>query len=172
MEPNGPAERSGLRVGDIILEFNKRKIATSSDLPYVVGPIRSGTVVPVKILRKGKRTTIDVTVGTRNTSGGSVAAAEPAPAETRLGILVEEMTAEMKQKMGVDGLIIKQVSANSPAAEAGLEPGDILVQLGFDEINTIKAFKKIERALPANKPQPVRVIRRGAPLFRSITINK
>jgi len=174
MEPNGPAERSGLKVGDIILKFNGRKIETSSDLPYVVGPVRAGTTVPVKIIRKGKRRTIDVTVGTRDSSNASaVTPASPeAPAKTRLGLVIEGMTSEMKRTAGVEGVVIKQVVANSPAAEAGLEAGDILVQLGFDEVNSVKRFKRIERSLPANKPQPVRVIRRGAPLFRSITINK
>ncbi|MGH1440417.1 MAG: DegQ family serine endoprotease [Cellvibrionaceae bacterium] len=174
MEPNGPAERSGLKVGDIILTFNGRDIATSSDLPYVVGPVRAGSTVPVKIIRKGKRRTIDVTVGTRDNSGAATvtSSTQPEPAETRLGLVVEEMTSEMKRSAGTDGVLIKQVSPNSPAADAGLEPDDILVQLGFDEISSVKRFRKIERSLPVNKPQPVRVIRRGSPLFRSITIDK
>jgi len=174
MEPNGPAERSGLKNGDIILEFNGRDITTSSDLPYVVGPVRAGTTVPVKIIRKGKIRTIDVTVGTRDSSGAAtiLSATPEAPADTRLGLVVEEMTADMKSAVGFEGVIIKQVSANSPAAEAGLAPGDVLVQLGFDEIRSVRQFRKIEKALPANKPQPVRVIRRGSPLFRSITIDK
>lgn len=174
MEADGPAERSGLKVGDIILKFNGRDVATSSDLPYVVGPVRSGTTVPVEIIRKGKKRTIDVTVGTRGKSSPSLSStpAPEAPADTRLGLLVEEMTDEMKRATGVDGVVVKQVSANSPAADAGLEPGDILVQLGFDEIKSVRQFRKIERALPENKPQPVRVIRRGSPLFRSITIDK
>ncbi|MFT6386638.1 MAG: serine protease Do [Cellvibrionaceae bacterium] len=174
MEPNGPAERSGLKVGDIILEFNGREIATSSDLPYVVGPVRAGSVVPVNIIRKGKRRTIDVTVGTRNSSDAAAtpSSAPEVPVDTRLGLVVEEMTADMKSVVGVEGVIIKQVSVNSPAAAAGLEPGDVLVQLGFDEIRSAKQFRKIEKALPVNKPQPVRVIRRGSPLFRSITIDK
>jgi serine protease Do len=174
MEPNGPAERSGLKVGDIILEFNGREIATSSDLPYVVGPVRAGSVVPVNIIRKGKRRSIDVTVGTRNSSDAAAtpSSAPEVPVDTRLGLVVEEMTADMKSVVGVEGVIIKQVSVNSPAAAAGLEPGDVLVQLGFDEIRSAKQFRKIEKALPVNKPQPVRVIRRGSPLFRSITIDK
>lgn len=174
MEPDGPAERSGLKVGDIILEFNGRNIATSSDLPYVVGPVRAGKTVPVEIIRKGKKRTIDVTVGSRDNSGATTvtSSSPPAPADTRLGLVVEEMTPKMKQSVDMDGVVIKQVSANSPAAKAGLEPGDILVQLGFDEISSVKRFRKIERSLPANKPQPVRVIRRGSPLFRSITIDE
>ena len=53
-----------------------------------------------------------------------------------------------------------------------MKPGDILVQLGFDEVDSVKSFRDIEEALPKNKPQPIRVIRRGSPLFRSIVIEE
>jgi serine protease Do len=175
MEPNGPAEKSGLKVGDIILSFNKRDINMSSDLPYVVGPTRAGSKVPVIVMRKGKQVTLTVTVGSRN--GGNDVAAAPSSTgsevgDTRLGLLIEDMTAEMKSAAGIAGVVISQVFANSPAATAGLEPGDIIVQLGFDDVDSVTQFRKIEKSLPANKPQPIRVIRRGAPLFRSIIIEE
>ncbi len=171
MEPNGPAEKSGLVVGDIILEFNGHEITSSSDLPYVVGPVRAGTEVPVKIIRKGKTKNMTVTVGSRDSSGDTISSVNPkASADTRLGLVVEDMTTEMRRSVGVSGVVITQVSANSPAAETGLEPGDVLVQLGFDEVGSVKQFRKIEKSLPVNKPQPVRVIRRGSSLYRSITI--
>lgn len=173
MEPNGPAEKSGLKVGDIILNFNGSNIETSSDLPHAVGPVRAGTKVPVNIIRKGKNKKINVTVGTRN---GEVLASLSTPPdlieETLLGIVVEELSSEVKKSIGMSGVLIKQVSANTPASEAGLEPGDILVQLGFNEVGSVKDFKKIESNLPNNKPQPIRIIRNGSPLFRSIVIEK
>jgi serine protease Do len=173
MEPNGPAEKSGLKVGDIILKFNGRDILTSSDLPYAVGPTRAGSTVSVVIMRKGKKINQDVTVGSRGNSGGEVASSSSDAAKSRLGIIVEGMTSEMREAAGVDGgVVIAQVSPNSPAATAGLAPGDILVQLGFDEVNSVKDFKKIEKSLPSNKPQPIRVIRKGSPLFRSIVIEE
>ncbi len=172
MEPNGPAEKSGLKVGDIILKFNGRSIATSSDLPHAVGPTRAGSTVPVLIMRKGKKVTLDVTVGTRGKANETIAASAPEKVDTRLGLIVEDMTDEIRKSVGVEGVIIKQVSDNSPAAAAGLEPGDILVQLGFDEVDSVKSFRKIEKSLPANRPQPIRVVRRGSPLFRSIIIEE
>lgn len=175
MEPGGPAERSGLKEGDIILEFNGRTISRSADLPYVVGPVRPGTVVPVEILRERKKRSIEVTVGSRANAGEVASNSEPEPikpASTLLGLVVEDMTAEMKRSAGVSGVVITQISANSPAAAAGLEPGDILVQLGFEQVQSVKQFRKVEQSLPVNKPQPVKVVRRGSPIFRSITIEK
>jgi serine protease Do len=170
MEDNGPADKSGLQVGDIILDFNGNKINTSSDLPYVVGPTRAGSTVPVVIMRKGKQLTLDVTVGSRGGKVESTSSTSQSSKESRLGIVVEELPASAKEKIGGDGVVITQVYPDSPAAAAGLQTGDVLVQLGFDEVGSVESFKKIEKKLPANKPQAIRVIRRGSPLFRSILI--
>lgn len=173
MEPNGPAERSGLKVGDIILEFNGRSMATSSDLPHAVGPTRAGSTVPAIVMRKGQRLSIDVTVGTRGKSDEEqVASSQQEAIKSRLGLLVEEIPDEVKESSKVDGVLITNVVKGSPAAKAGLQSGDILVQLGFDEVASVSAFKNIEKSLVTNKPLPIRVVRRGSPLFRSVIITE
>ncbi|MFT6791942.1 MAG: serine protease Do, partial [Cellvibrionaceae bacterium] len=173
IEQGGPAESGGLKVGDIILKFDGRPIETSSDLPYAVGPIRAGSTVEVEIMREGKRKNIDVTVGSRNNSDSTLASGQPNPGNGRLGMSVVDLTIEMQKSTGVnDGVVIESVAPNSPAAKAGLQPGDIVVQLGFDQVESVSSFKEIEKALPTNKPLPIRVIRRGSPLFRSIVIEE
>lgn len=172
MEPSGPAEKSGLKVGDIILTFNGRKMATSSDLPHAVGPTRAGSTVPVVIMRKGKRVNIDVTVGSRGAREAEPLASAKSAIKSRLGLQVEEIPEDVKESQNIEGVLINNVVKDSSAAKAGLQPGDILVQLGFDEVGSVKGFQDIEKALPVNKPLPIRVVRRGSPLFRSIIINK
>jgi len=173
MEQGGPAEASGLKVGDVILEFNGREIATSSDLPYAVGPVRAGSTVDAVIMRKGKKETIDVTVGTRGSDNFQLSQNnQPPPVDSRIGLVVEELSSEVREQVGIDGIGIKDVVADSPAATAGIQAGDILVQLGFDDISSLEDFKRIEEALPINKPQPIRVIRNGTPIFRSLVIEE
>ncbi|MFT4609761.1 MAG: serine protease Do [Cellvibrionaceae bacterium] len=171
MEPNGPAERSGLKVGDIILEFNGRTMATSSDLPYAVGPTRAGSTVSAVVMRKGQRLNIDVTVGTRGkTEEEQVASSQQEAITSRLGLQVEEIPDDVRESNNIAGVLINNVVQDSPAAKAGLQSGDILVQLGFDEVSSVKSFREIEKLLPENKPLPIRVVRRGSPLFRSVII--
>ena len=173
MERGGPAEKSGLKVGDVILEFNGNKIESSSDLPYAVGPVRAGTTVNATIMREQKQKELKVTVGSR--TGESVASLSPRSGtaeSSRLGLLVEPLPAEAKEELGVDGVVIRQVAPDSPAFEAGIQPGDVLVQLGFKDIDSVKAFKRTEKDLATGRPHPIRVIRNGSPIYRSILIEE
>lgn len=173
MEVDGPAEKSGLQVGDVILEFNGQTIRTSSDLPYAVGPTRAGTTVPVTIMRKGKKKEIQVTVGTRSGSKLLGAADKPSPAKaSRLGLAVEPLPQDLQESLNVAGVLVVDVLPDSPAADAGIAQGDVLVQLGFEDVSSVKSYKRLEKSLPANRPHPIRVIRDGSPLFRSIVIDK
>ena len=172
MERGGPAENSGLEVGDVILEFNGRRIDTSSDLPYAVGPIRAGSTVEALVMRKGKKQTLDVTVGTRGEDNFRLSQNTPAPIDSRIGVVVEALSDEIREQVGMDGVVITTIVPDSPADIAGIQEGDVLVQLGFDDVASLDDFNKIEEALPANRPQPIRVIRNGSPLFRSLVIEQ
>lgn len=171
LSPNGPAARSGLQVSDVILSFDNRQVKTSSDLPHIVGPIRPGTTVVATVMRKGKKITLDVTVGSR-THPLTQKNTSTSPQKTRLGIGIQDITQEIQDAIGSGGVMISSIANNSPAERSGLQRGDIIVQLGFEEVASVEDYLKSEEALPSNKPQPIRVIRQGAPLFRSIIIEE
>jgi len=176
LEPGGPADKSGLQVSDIILTFNGRAINTSSDLPHAVGPIRPGSEVSVKIIRKGKRQTLDVTVGKRSSEGVAAVTGgrnnQAGQGGGRLGLVVENLTDAQRHSSGIAGVVIVNIAPDSAAANAGLRVGDIVVQLGFDEIASLTDFVRVQKSLPVNKPQPIRVIRQGNSVFRSIIIKE
>ena len=173
LDPNGPGKKSGLMVSDIILSFNGNTIQQSSDLPHIVGPIKPGTTVPAMVMRKGKEVTLKITIGSR-TNPATVTSVSPEKGkiESRLGVVVLNLNEEQREFVGMDGVVIMEIDPESPAAKAGLQRGDVLVQLGFDDVVSIKQFRKIEKSLSSNKPLPVRVIRKGSPLFRSIILEK
>lgn len=173
LDPNGPGKKSGLRVSDIILSFDGKAIQQSSDLPHIVGPIKPGTTVPATVMRKGKEVTLSITIGSRtNPKAVTSASSQKGKVESRLGVVVLDLNEEQREFVGMDGVVIMEIAPDSPAAKAGLKRGDVLVQLGFDDVASTKQFRKIEKGLSVNKPLPLRVIRKGSPLFRSIVLEK
>ncbi len=173
-DPEGPATKSGLKAGDLIIKFNGHDVHTSSDLPYLVGRTLPKSKVPVVIMRKGKEQTLNVTVGILPVSPEE-AVERPAntpKAETAvdsLGLTVT--TLDRSTRGGAEaGVIVKDVKPDSPAAEAGLQPGDVITQLAFSDIKSVADYNKIVKSLPKNEPHAVRFYRQDRPVFRSIII--
>ena len=87
-------------------------------------------------MRKGQRLNIDVTVGTRGkTEEEQVASSQQEAITSRLGLQVEEIPDDVRESNNIAGVLINNVVQDSPAAKAGIQSGDILVQLGFDEVS-------------------------------------
>ncbi len=175
VEPEGPADRSGIRVGDVIVSFGGFPINESGDLPHVVGRTTPGKSVPVKVMREGKPKTISVEVGTLSGTDEEPETASNTPEVVggRLGLVVDEIDERQKKAWQINGgVVVKQVRRDGPGAHAGLRPGDVIAQLGFSEIDSLEAFEQVEAELPANSLMPVRFFRRGRPAFRTIIIKE
>lgn len=173
VDSEGPAAKSGLKAGDLIIKFNGSDVHTSSDLPYLVGRTPPKSKVPVVIMRKGKEQSLNVTVGMLPVSPAE-AAARPASGTIdnsvdTLGLVVS--TLEQTQRGGADsGVVVREVKPGSPAAEAGIQVGDVITQLAFSDIKSPADYAKIVKKLPKNEPQAIRFYSQGRPVFRSIVI--
>ncbi len=174
LEMGGPADLAGLRVGDVIVAFGEQKIRLSSDLPYAVGRVPPGDSVRAKVIRQGRLLTLDVEVGAlAGTDSPKLAANTPGKQVDRLGLQVAELDKSNKQALRVaTGVVIQHVADGSAAARAGLRSGDVVAQLGFDEVMSLAAYRKILRKLPVGELLPVRFFRDGRPAFRTIIIEK
>jgi len=165
---DGPADKAGLEAGDIIITFDKIDIPTSSDLPHVVGLVEPDSVVPVEIVRNGKRKNIKVRVGGLDADDSFTLAA--GPGETgqggRLGLMVEAATPEMLERYGINGgVVVREVLPDSVGADAGVLPGDIITLVGSSPIKSVAAYEDAVAALKSGSSVPLRLIRRGSPLF-------
>ncbi len=148
VSPSGPAENAGIKSGDVILKFDGKDIAEMRDLPKVVADTPVDKEVPVVILRKGKEETITVKVGRLEDSDKEVASSEQpaqedeAPADTDkvLGLTLREITPEDRASgdLGEDvkGVLIVEVEPGSYAADKGIEPGEVLVEVGQEPVAT------------------------------------
>ncbi|WP_237065577.1 DegQ family serine endoprotease [Microbulbifer guangxiensis] len=175
VQSGAPAAEAGILAGDIITRFDGQKIMESGDLPHVVGQTRPGAEVPVDLMRKGKSMRIQVTVGALAGEDDPTEQAAVNPTNDvggRLGLVVEEIPAAMKQRWGVQsGVLVKQVVPGKPAARAGLRSGDIVAQLGFEEVNDMEDFQRVAKTLPKGELLPIRFFRGGQPTFRTIQID-
>jgi len=169
LAPGGPAEGAGFEAGDVIIEFAGQPIDSSADLPHVVGLLRPGTEVDAVIVREGERKTIEVTVaGLDADEDPSLAAKGKSPdeGEGKLGILAENAAADVLERWGISGgVLVRRVQPGSPAADAGIRAGDVITMFANQPVQDLDALRKVAGDQRAGASVPVRLIRRGAPLF-------
>jgi serine protease Do len=127
--PGGPAKQADIRRGDVIISFNGKHIDTSSHLPHVIASTPVGKVVAVGVIRKREKMTLAIEIGELK------AETDPADDErfsSMLGMLLQPINPELAQEMDLPtnrGLLVVEIDGNSPAAEARLLPGDIIVEV-------------------------------------------
>jgi serine protease Do len=151
--PKGPADKAGLKDGDVVVQFNGKNVTDSRHLKLMVAEAKPGSSVPVKILREGASKTIDVTVkqlpGTEQ-----LASSEPSnngESGTLNGVGVESLNRQSRQQFQVPdkikGAVVTEVRPDSPAAEAGLQPGDVIEEINRHPIaNADQAVRLTENA--------------------------
>ncbi len=143
--PGGPADKAGIKRGDVIVSFDGKDIREMNDLPYIVGTTPVGKVVKVVVIRKGKKKTFQVKIGQMKEQEEQ-REAQKEPAKPKLGMTVEELTPELAKQFGLSettGLVVVDVESNSPAREADIRPGDLILEIDQQPVNDLKTFNKI-----------------------------
>lgn len=136
----GPAERAGMKTGDVIVEFDRRAIKDSADLPQQVARVAPGAAVQVKVIRDGKETTLPLTVGEMKEA--EVAASTQ---DGELGLTVQPLTPQMAENLGLertDGLVISAVKPGSAADEAGLRSGDVILEVNRQSVKNLADYNR------------------------------
>lgn len=142
----GPAEAAKIEAGDVVLTFDGKPVDSMRELPRIVAETPIGRKVPVEVWRKGKPVTLQVVIGELEETAVAVASARP-DAETpdtkqtdidALGLTVTGVTDALRQEFDLPadlrGVLITGVAADSGAAEKGLRPGDVIVEVGQEEV--------------------------------------
>lgn len=148
VEPGSPAAKAGLQAGDIIVRFNGRDIARSTDLPALVAGTAPGSEATLSVWRQGATKELRLTVGELKSVAAKGDAGKPDPKATdRLGLALRPLTREEKGEVeGGQGLVVEDV-VDGPAARAGIEPGDVILAANGERVGSVEQLRaRIERA--------------------------
>jgi serine protease Do len=166
-----PAQKAGLRPGDVITEYDGHVVARSDDLPLVVAETPVGRDVRLTVVRGGAPVTLTAHVG--KLADAEEPAAAEAKSKSSLGLSVQTLTANLADEVGLrekKGVLVRGVEDGSPAATAGLRPGDVIAEVDHKSVASVDEMK---RELDSRKPgAPVLFLvhRRGTSLYVAVSV--
>ncbi|MDW8309522.1 MAG: PDZ domain-containing protein, partial [Verrucomicrobiales bacterium] len=143
--PDSPAAKAGLKEGDVVVEFNGRKISDSRQLRLIIAQTPPGTEVSLRVVRDGKPQTVKVKLAElpaqarrgEGRPGGLRRGNQP---DLLDGVVVDDLTPRHRRAFNipddVQGALIVQVAPNSPASEAGLQAGDVILEINRRRVQT------------------------------------
>ena len=177
----GPGAKAGLEPGDVILQFNGKPVKNSEDLVQMVVNTKPGSSVPLRIMRDRQERTLTVTIeeldleseGNTQRAARDNDNADPSQeTSSGFGITLQTVTPEIARRMRLDetrGAVITDVEQGSPAARAGLQPGDVIVRVGQAPIaNAADAQRELGR-VRSGSTAFLRVVRGGQETFVTVT---
>lgn len=180
----GPAEKSGIQSGDVIVAFDGRPVGSPNALTRAVAETGVGKVVPVEVIRKGKKVTVRATLGELEAVMASADAnAQPKAGDAKpranrgetaladLGVRIAPISAELRKRFeikdDVRGVVVVDVEEDGPAAKRDVRAGDVIVEVAQSEIRNPEDATEMLRALRDSKRKValLQILRKGEPRF-------
>jgi serine protease Do len=185
--PDGPADKAGIKNGDVVLSFDGKEVTEMRRLPRIVAETAVGKTVPLTVWRDGKEQTLSVKLGELESHEKAEEKADKKPVKTsdtgkpgkesldEIGIAVGALTPENRKKYNikpdVKGLLIMEVKSGSKAAERGLMPGDVVLEIAQQEVGSAADIGKgIKTAKGKGKPLLMLVSRDGDARFVALPL--
>lgn len=166
-----PAEKAGIKQGDIIVNFNNSAVKSIATLRNSVALLKPGSQATVGILRDGKMISLNVQIGNFPSTTASVEVSQIAG---KYGFAVENITPELAKKYGFQdekGVVISKVDAGSPAAWAGIRPGALILAVNKTAVNNLEDYNRILSAADKKAPTLFLIKQGGAVRFLSLKVD-
>jgi serine protease Do len=169
VEHESPAEHAGLRAGDVIIEYNGKPVSDGEQLTAMVVATPAGTKVPISFYRDGQHQTTTVTVEELTLDEGEregQAGQGTAPGfGLSLGDLTPEIARQLRLRAGTDGAVVENVEPFTPAAEAGLRRGDVVLEVNRQAVHSASDASRLLRQLKSGQAAFLLLSRRGNQVF-------
>jgi serine protease Do len=174
-----PAEKAGIKQGDVILQFNGKTVEDTGHLRNMVSQTPVGSRVKVTVLRQKKELELEVTIAelpkkmAESPAGEGESGEAPEEESTVLsGMSVRDLTPDISRRFGLEegekGVVVMKVETNSRVYEAGVRPGDVILQINQKSVSTLEEYKKIASKIKAKERILLLVRRKGQDLFVSV----
>jgi serine protease Do len=178
VQSGSPAAKAGLQPGDVIEAVNGQKITSPRDLALTVATVAPGDEAKFRVLRDGQDRDIAVKVGEQPPEKTAHARADEPASRDQLGVSLGALTADARDQLsvpdGLEGAVVRGVRSGSPAEQAGLRPGDIIVGVGNQKVTSPSDATKAIGAALGGKSHAValRVLRDGEIGFVGVTLDE
>jgi serine protease Do len=170
--PNTPSQKAGIKTGDVITAVNGKKIDDARELRLMIGSTAPGTKVQIEVNREGQKKTFDVDLAEMppgTTEEGPEASPEESaqPEKTTVfgGVAVADITDDIRSALNlpkeVQGTVIAEVDADSPAGKAGLREGDVIQEVNKQQVKNAKDLVAVSKKLKPNEKILIRVYSQG-----------
>jgi len=171
VEPSSPGAKGGLKVGDVITKLDGKEVSDAGELQVVVGQKDPGTIIHLQVMRDGQSVTVPVTLeamGSRDKNSREVA--ESGTGKPRWGVGLADVTPELREQLQLPselrGAVIQQVQPGSPADNAGLQSGDVIVEVNRKPVQSAADVQKALGSVPKGQSAMVLVWSNGGSSFR------
>jgi serine protease Do len=174
VNPGSPAEKGGMKPGDVVTEFNGKTIANDRSLVDLVVSTKPGSTVPVKVIRDGSTKTLNVTIGELNldAESGQTDEAQPGDLSKDFGLTLDDLTPALARRLklpaGVSGALVTEVSPRGAAARAGVQEGDVITRVGRTDVASATDAVKLLQKVQAGQAIGVMVYREGQEIFTTM----
>jgi serine protease Do len=171
VQPDSPGAKAGLKVGDVVTELDSKKITDAGELQMEVGQMRPGTKIALEVMRDGKNISIPVTLDEMGASDTKYKLASDGDnGKPRWGVGISDLTADVREQLqapkDLQGAVIQRVQPGSPAEEAGLQPGEVIVSVNRRPTQSASDVQKALASVPTGQDAMVLVWGNGGSTFR------
>ncbi len=170
VEPDSPAAKAGLKVGDVITELNGHTVNDAGELQVEVGQKQPGSSIHLKVMRDGSSQDVAVTLEPMGARDHESEIASAEHGKPRWGLGLADLSPEMRQQLqansDIQGAVIERVVPGSPADNAGLQRGDVILEVNRKPVKSAADVQNALSSVPQNEDALVLVWSNGGSTFR------